>query len=117
MEELYGTGHAAPTRHAQELCHTDPHGKRVYIPDLYDMYDLYELAHVAGRKPQTLHGVGHVSWVGSDSAQSLATPGEEQYDLDHDLSVDDLCKVLKPCTVLAREQSRSVQRASVSFLC
>ena len=36
--------------------------------DLYD--DLYDdryddLAHVAGWEPHNLHGLGHISWVGS----------------------------------------------------
>ena len=36
-----------------------------YVLDLYDLYDLYDLARDAGWEPCNLHGLGHVSWVGS----------------------------------------------------
>ena len=45
-----------------------------------DLYDLYDLAHVVRWGPYNLHGVGHVSWVGSvlqyaDLAQHLIAEG------------------------------------------
>ena len=55
---------------------------------LYDLYDLYGVAHAAGWESYNVHGLGHVSWVGSVLCRPFTTAGEELDDLPvgHDLS-------------------------------
>ena len=61
-----------------------------------DIPDLYSLAHVEGWEPNTLHDLGHTSWVGSavcckDPAQHLTTARQDLHELDRDRSARVKC--------------------------